>query len=65
MLRNKSVLEVKIGERIYALELANDSPLGEAYDAVTRIRGFIIERINEENEKSKPKNPEPVPLEAA
>jgi len=58
MLKTKSVLEVKINDRSYALELSNESPLGEAYDAITQIRGFIIERIIEENNKSKSKSAE-------
>ena len=55
MLKNKAVLEVKIGERSYSLELSNDSPLGEAYDAITQMRSYVVERINDENEKSKQK----------
>lgn len=55
MLKNKAVLEVKIGERIYSLELSSDSPLGEAYDAITQMRTYVIDRINDENEKSKQK----------
>ncbi len=55
MLSNKSVLEVKIGERTYALELDPMSPLGEVYDALTQIRGYVIERVNAEHEASKPK----------
>lgn len=55
MLKNKAVLEVKIAERTYSLELSNDSPLGEAYDAITQMRSYVINRINDENEKSKQK----------
>lgn len=55
MLKTQTILEVKIGERIYTLHLDPQSPLGEAYDAVTQMRGYIIDKIVEENEKSKPK----------
>jgi hypothetical protein len=58
MLKTKTVLEVKVKERLYTLELHPESPLGEAYDAVTQIRGFIIDKIVEENNKSKPKEPQ-------
>jgi len=55
MLKQKTVLEVKIGERTYTLELDPMSPLGEVYDALSQIRGYVVERINAENEASKPK----------
>ncbi len=55
MLKQKSVLEVKIGERKYTLELDPMSPLGEVYDALSQIRGYVIERIKAEDEASKSK----------
>jgi len=55
MLKTQTILEVKIGERVYTLQLDPQSPLGEAYDAVTQMRGYIIDKIVEENNKSKPK----------
>lgn len=59
MLEQVSVLKVKIGERLYKLELDPKSPLGEAYDAITQLRSFVIDRINQENEASKPKTEKP------
>ena len=56
MLKNKCVIEAKVGDRTYSLEVYNDSPLGEAYDAITQIRAYIIDRINIENQNSKPKS---------
>lgn len=63
MLGTKTVLEVKIGERTYTLHLDSQSPLGEAYDAVTQMRGFIIDKIVDENNKSKPKENAEKPAE--
>lgn len=55
MLNQKSALEVKIGERLYSLQLDSNSPLGEAYDALTQMRAYVIDRIIKEEEASKPK----------
>ena len=44
-------IEVKFNERSYILECSPDSPLGELYDAVTQIRNFVINKINQENER--------------
>lgn len=63
MLRQKAVLELKINERLYSLELANESPLGEVYDALTMLRSYVIDRMNQENEASKSKNIEEKPAE--
>ena len=57
MLKTKTVIQAQVRDRIYSLELDPESPLGEAYDAVNQIRGFIIKMINDEDEKSKPKEP--------
>lgn len=52
MLKNKLVLEVRINERLYSLEISPESPLGEIYDALNQIRGFIIEKMVEEQKNS-------------
>lgn len=46
MLRNQSILEVKAGERLYQLELAPDSPLGEVHDVLCQMKFYILERMN-------------------
>lgn len=61
MLKQKSVLEVKLNERLYSLELDPLSPLGEVYDAINQIRGYVIERINAENKASQNKAEEKSP----
>jgi len=45
MIKNKTVLEVKIGERVYELTCATDSPLGELHDALMQMKGFCVEKM--------------------
>ena len=45
-LRNKTTLEVKVGDRTYSMECYNESPLGEVFDALTQMKSYIVERIN-------------------
>ena len=47
MIKNKAILEVKIGERIYAMECYSDSPLGEVHDALSQMKQFVIERMKQ------------------
>ena len=56
MIKTKSVLEVKIGERVYSLECSPDSPLGETHDALCQMRLFVVQRIadlDKQKEESK------------
>jgi hypothetical protein len=46
MIKNKTVLEVKVSERVFELVLDNDSPLGEVFDAITQMQRFVVDRIN-------------------
>lgn len=54
MIKNLSALEVRAGERIYKLVCEIDSPLGEVHDVLVRMRNFVVQRINESNEKDQP-----------
>jgi hypothetical protein len=45
MIKQKTVLEVKIGERAYELFCAADSPLGELHDALLQMKGFCVEKM--------------------
>lgn len=56
MLKNKTVLEVKKGERIYQLELYSDSPLGEVFDVLCEMQGFVIGKIKESQPEKKEEN---------
>lgn len=58
MLGSLTKLEVKIGERIYQFICAVDSPLGEAHDALSSMKSFIVQKINELEQMSNPKKEE-------
>lgn len=59
MLKQHATLEVKIGERVYQLHLPSDAPLGEAHDALFKMRSYVIEKILEAQKLDSPKEPEP------
>ena len=61
---NKTVLEVKIGERSYVMECYNDSPLGEVHDALTQMKAYIVDRINTQCENEKKAEEETCPKSA-
>jgi hypothetical protein len=46
-LLNKTVLQVERGNRKYSLECDSEAPLGEVYDAINELRGYIIDRIQQ------------------
>jgi hypothetical protein len=50
MIKTKTVLEIQIRERIYEFSMSPDSPLGELFDAISQVRGLIIEKINESHQ---------------
>jgi hypothetical protein len=54
MIKTTTVLEAKIGERTYQLECAPESPLGELHDALSMMKGFVIEKMKEADKASKP-----------
>lgn len=49
-------LESKIGERSYIFDCENNSPWGEAYDAITQIRAYMLNKMVEEHNTSKDVN---------
>lgn len=56
MIKQKVVLEVKVGERSYSMECYADSPLGEIYDALTQMKSFIVGKVVEaQKAEEKPK----------
>lgn len=56
MIKNKTILYHKIGERNYNLEVEPDSPLGELHDVLTAMRNFVIEKMKEVDQKQEDKN---------
>ena len=51
MINNKTVLEVKTGERDYILSLDPLSPLGEVFDALSQMMSYVVQKINEAQPK--------------
>lgn len=45
MIKQKTILEVIIGERVYELSCSADSPLGELHDALMQMKGFCVDRM--------------------
>ena len=58
MLKTGAQLEVKIGERVYTLNLPSESPLGEVHDVLFQMRSYVIGKINEAAKVDAPKEPE-------
>jgi hypothetical protein len=50
LLKNKTTLNVTIGERDYVFDCEATAPLGEIYDALNQMRGFVVDRIVEAEE---------------
>lgn len=46
MFKSVVKLEHKIGERVYSFTCDNDSPLGEAHDALAKFKAHVVELIN-------------------
>jgi hypothetical protein len=58
MIKPKSVLEIKIDERLYQLLCDNDAPLGAVHDALCQMRAFVVQRIvdlDKDKQKEEPK----------
>lgn len=57
MIKNKIFLEKSIENRIYQFSCDPNCSLGEIYDVLSEMRGYIIQRINEsiEQKKDEPK----------
>lgn len=51
MIKSKTVLHHKIGDRDYNLEVSPDSPLGELHDALVAMKNFVIQKMQEVEQK--------------
>lgn len=47
MISNVSKIEIKIGERIYQFLCNIDSPIGEVHDALSAMKGIVVQKIQE------------------
>lgn len=45
MIKNRTVLEWKVGERLYEFHCQPDSPLGEIHDALMQFKGTIVDKM--------------------
>lgn len=57
----QAALSVKKEDRIYHFYCANNANLGELYDVLNEMRAYVLQRIKDSDEASKPK--EEVPKE--
>ena len=47
MIKQRTVLEWKVGERIYEFHCQPDSPLGEIHDSLMQFKGEIVDKMIE------------------
>jgi hypothetical protein len=52
---NRAVLEVKIGDRPYHMEMAQDAPLAEVGQALAMMSEFVAQKIREHQEAQQSK----------
>jgi len=57
MIKNKTFLEVKKGDRNYQFICEVESPVGEVYDALSEMRGYTIDIINKSNQAAQEQAP--------
>lgn len=55
MLKQRSILEVVKGEKVYQLHCDQDSKLGELHDVLSEMKDYVVKRITEAAELEKPK----------
>lgn len=54
MVKQQYILEVKRNDRVYQLQMACDSPLGEIFDALCEMQSYIVQSINNSQKKPEP-----------
>ena len=62
MIKNKSVFEIKVGERIYQFQCDPDSPLAEVNDVLNIMKNHVSKIIQDAMEAQKSKQPEEEPV---
>ncbi len=45
MIKQRTILEWKIGERVYEFHCRPDSPLGEIHDALMQFKGMVVDKM--------------------
>lgn len=51
MIKNTTILEVKVGERVYQMLCSSDSPLGELFDTLSAMRSHVAQIIIEQSKE--------------
>lgn len=60
MIKQATLLEIKKNERTYTLTLDPLSPLGEIYDVLLEMKGFIFQKIKDvESSQESPQENKP------
>lgn len=54
-LKSEAWMEAKRDERVYKMFLPANANLGEVFDVLLEMRGYIISRINETAQQDQPK----------
>ncbi len=49
MLKQFTALEHKVGDHVYHFMCAPDSPLGEIHDALTIMKDYVVQRIQDQH----------------
>lgn len=57
MIKNITSLEVEIDKKVYKFICDIDSPIGAVHDALVKMKGFVVEKINEATPKEEPAAP--------
>ena len=55
MIKQKTLFEVVIGERMYQLYCSSNSPLGEVHDALMQMKGYVVDRMVKAHEEEQQK----------
>lgn len=58
MLKQHAILEIEMNDRIYQLHLPPESPLGEVFDVLSKMRMFVVNKIQEVSALDKTKTEE-------
>jgi len=45
MIKQQTILEVAIAERVYQLVLPAEAPIGEIHDALLQMKGYMVDRM--------------------
>jgi hypothetical protein len=65
MLKQQLMLETLKNEKPYRMEFPEGTTWGDLYDVLSNMKGFVVNKINEENEASKNKTEEKPPEQVA